>query len=104
MHPQDPIWIKDALSNCSHTAEEVLVDLLAVGLGNKPDDSVSLGRSQNKVTVQIYFEHTLSRVPGVIRGIALTTLGNDLVDGFGWRRAERSCQAKVRYCSIVLLG
>lgn len=64
------------------------MDRLAVGLGNKPGDSVSLGHIQNEATLQIYFTRTLSRVPGVIRGIAQTTLGDDLVDGFGCRRSE----------------
>lgn len=61
-----------------HTAEEVLVDELAVGLRDKPvtaglaqklpeqDDAVKKPDNKGR-------KRTLSRVPGVLRGIALTT-------------------------------
>ena len=62
----------------SHTAKEVLVDLLAVVLGDKPRTMwISLRRmdTRNKVNCNCSNEaRTLSRVPGANRGIALTIL------------------------------
>lgn len=54
----------------SHTTEEVLVDLLAVFLGDKP--GMMLAKLFNPIGISGAFL-TLSRVPGALRGIALTT-------------------------------
>lgn len=72
-----------------HTTEEVLVDLLAVVLGNKP------GALSVKFRLKSCANHyiTLSRVPGAIRGIALTTpekMG-DLKDGEWSSAAIKVC-------------
>ena len=56
-----------------HTTEEVLVDLLAVGLGDKPVELMS-AQIPSEISV-MGVKLTLSRVPGVLRGIALTTQG-----------------------------
>lgn len=50
-------------SNCSHTAEEVLVDLLAVGLGNKPRDmsvSVAWGNCQKNSNIGVHCREFLA--------------------------------------------
>lgn len=54
----------------SHTTEEVLVDLLAVFLGDKP--GMVLAKLFNPIGIS-GASLTLSRVPGALRGIALTT-------------------------------
>ena len=56
-----------------HTTEEVLVDLLAVVLGDKPVPLL-VDLSERIVRTRI---HTLSRVPVASRGIALTTPENN---------------------------
>lgn len=58
----------------SHTTEEVLVDLLAVVLGDKPW-SLLVSCEIEKYLARSRWSLTLSRVPSAIRGIAQTTRG-----------------------------
>lgn len=66
------LHLSSSRSGRRHTAEEVLVDLLAVVLGDKPGLSLAIDL---KGISQGVGERTLSRVPGALRGIALTTPG-----------------------------